>query len=314
MQLVADMSRNRLGVYLDDVYLVTEHAGRPRVSTDRSFLLFVDEVGSAFDALVLFGRAAHATEDAEYVIDEDVELVELPHYSSLRSFFEVLPTVTGTVRAFWRGLGQVDVLWVFGTSSVRRGSRADGSGARRTVVLGVRQHSIQLYDARVSGWRRVSLARRSARARRPLPTAVEANEGHGSGRRARPALWKRARGASNDRVDRGSVRADRAGRCSRLVWSDRAAHSRPPGDREEPVAPGGGPGPSRTGDPGSLPSDLGRQRAAGGGGPERVQRRWESTGSSNCTDTSRLTPVCSTSTGARTSSSTSRSPRGCRRY
>jgi glycosyltransferase involved in cell wall biosynthesis len=150
------VSRNRLGVYLDDVYVVTEGAGQRRhVSTDRSFLLFVVEVGRAFDGLVLFGRASPATEDAEYVIDEEAELIELPHYSSLRRFFEVLPAVTGTVRAFWKGLGQVDVLWVFGPHPFAAVLAVMATARGRKVVLGVRQHSIQLYDARVSGWRRV---------------------------------------------------------------------------------------------------------------------------------------------------------------
>lgn len=196
MQVAPDMSRDRLGVYLDDVYRVTEHAGRRRVSTDRSFLLFVVEVGDAFDALVLFGRAASATEDAEYVINEDVELVELPHYSSLRSFFEVLPTVTGTVRAFWRGLGRVDVLWVFGPHPFAALLAVMAAARGRKVVLGVRQHSIQLYDARVSGWRRVpslaavhaldGLFRLLSRRMKVTVQGAELAQHYGSGREVLP--------------------------------------------------------------------------------------------------------------------------------
>ena len=146
---------DRLGVYIDDVYLVVETAGHRQVSTDRSFLLFLVEVGRAFDGFVLFGRAASSTESAEYVLDEHAELVELPHYASLRDFFEVLPTVVGTARAFWRGLDRVDTLWVFGPHPYAALLAVMAALRRRRVVLGVRQHSVRLYESRVSGWRRL---------------------------------------------------------------------------------------------------------------------------------------------------------------
>lgn len=147
--------KNRLGVYLDGVYRVVETAGRRRVSSDRSFLLFVIEVGEGFDGLVLFGRALKSSTDAEYVMPGDVDLVELPHYSSLRRFFEVLPTVGGTARAFWRGLDRVETIWVFGPHPFAVLLTLLGVLRRKQVVLGVRQHSVRLYDARVTGWRRV---------------------------------------------------------------------------------------------------------------------------------------------------------------
>jgi glycosyltransferase involved in cell wall biosynthesis len=146
---------DRLGVYIDDVYLVVERAGRRQVSTDRSFLLFLVEVGRAFDGFTLFGRAATSTEPAEYVLDERAELVELPNYSSLRNFFEVLPTVVGTARAFWRGLDRVDTLWIFGPHPYAALLAVMAALRRRAVVLGVRQHSVRLYESRVSGWRRL---------------------------------------------------------------------------------------------------------------------------------------------------------------
>jgi glycosyltransferase involved in cell wall biosynthesis len=146
---------NRLGIYLDGVYRVVETAGGRRVSSDRSFLLFVVEVGGGFDGLVLFGRALEADADAEYVMPDDVELVELPHYSSLRRFFEVLPTVGGTARAFWRGLDRVETVWVFGPHPFAVLLTLLCILRRKQVVLGVRQHSVRLYEARVTGWRRL---------------------------------------------------------------------------------------------------------------------------------------------------------------
>jgi glycosyltransferase involved in cell wall biosynthesis len=146
---------NRLGVYLDGVYRAVESGDGARVSTDRSFLLFVLEVADHFDGLVLFGRTVSSTENAEYVMPREVTLVRLPHYSSLQRFFEVLPTVGGTMRAFWRGLDNVETLWIFGPHPFAVLLTIMATLRRRAVVLGVRQHSVRLYEARVSGWRRV---------------------------------------------------------------------------------------------------------------------------------------------------------------
>lgn len=145
----------RLGIYLDDVYRVVDSPGAQRISTDRSFLLFLSDVGRRFDRLVLFGRSVHSTDPAEYVLPQDVQLVELPNYSSLSRFVEVLATVRGTTAAFWRGLSEVDTLWVFGPHpfSVLLALMALVRG--KQVVLGVRQDSVKLYDVRVKGWRRV---------------------------------------------------------------------------------------------------------------------------------------------------------------
>jgi glycosyltransferase involved in cell wall biosynthesis len=146
---------NRLGVYLDGVYHAVDSPDGVRISTDRSFLLFVVEVAAAFDALVLFGRTISADDDADYVLPPHVRLVRLPHYSSLNRFFEVLPTVGRTARAFWRGLGDVDTLWIFGPHPYAVLLAVMATLRRRRVVLGVRQHSVRLYEVRVRGWRRV---------------------------------------------------------------------------------------------------------------------------------------------------------------
>ena len=69
----------RLGIYLDDVYWVFRRDGRNRVSTDRSFLLFVCEAGEAFESLSVFGRAVSSEEPADYVFPEDVHQLPLPH-------------------------------------------------------------------------------------------------------------------------------------------------------------------------------------------------------------------------------------------
>jgi glycosyltransferase involved in cell wall biosynthesis len=172
----------RLGVYLDDVYWLVEREGETLISTDRSFLLFVCEVGEAFDSLLVFGRTIDAAEPSDYVLPSSVRLVRLPHYASLRDAPQVIRAVGGTVRSFWRGLGEVDRLWVFGPHpfgvllAVLAGLR------RKQVVLGVRQDTVRLYKARLpSRWSPSLLAARAVEGAyrllaRPMSTTVQGAE------------------------------------------------------------------------------------------------------------------------------------------
>jgi len=145
----------RLGVYVDAVYDVVRTPEGDRVSTDRAFVVFVCAVGSAFEKLVLFGRARDATEFAEYLMPEDVDFVPLPHYANLRRVPEVLRAVGGTLRGFWSSLDRVDVLWVFGPHPFAVALAVMGLARRKLVILGVRQDSVKLYHARLSGWPRI---------------------------------------------------------------------------------------------------------------------------------------------------------------
>lgn len=145
----------RLGVYVDAVYRLGDTARQRRVSTDRSFLLFVCEVGNRFEALAVFGRTVPDKEAAEYVLPDGVELITLPHYSNLRQIREVLAGLGGTAMGFWRGLSRVDVVWAFGPHPLAVLLVCFALARRKQVVLGVRQNSVDLYSARIRGWKRV---------------------------------------------------------------------------------------------------------------------------------------------------------------
>jgi glycosyltransferase involved in cell wall biosynthesis len=140
----------RLGVYLDDVYWVFEEDGADRISSDRSFLLFVWEVGDRFDSLVAFGRAVRAEQPADYVLPAGLALEALPHYSNLRHVPEVARAVAGTLKGFWRGLERVDRVWVFGPHPFALALALLALARGKQVMLGVRQDSVRLYEARLS--------------------------------------------------------------------------------------------------------------------------------------------------------------------
>jgi glycosyltransferase involved in cell wall biosynthesis len=148
------LSSQRLGIYLDDVYWVFEaDEGRSRISTDRSFLLFLCDVGERFDRLTLFGRAVHADAPSDYVLPSRVELVELPHYANLRRVLAVLGAAGGSLTRFWRGLDRVDTLWIFGPHPFAVAFVALGALRRKRILLGVRQDSVKVYQARLPGLR-----------------------------------------------------------------------------------------------------------------------------------------------------------------
>jgi glycosyltransferase involved in cell wall biosynthesis len=146
---------DRLGVYIDSVYRVDKQGDRSHIYTDRSFLLFVCRVGDSFDRLVLLGRTTYGAGETEYLLPEQVALVPLPHYSNLRQITEVLASAGGTLAGFWRGLRQVDTLWVFGPHPFAVMLVGLALLRRKRVVLGVRQNSVGLYAARVAGWKKI---------------------------------------------------------------------------------------------------------------------------------------------------------------
>ncbi|HXV58050.1 MAG TPA: glycosyltransferase family 4 protein [Gaiellaceae bacterium] len=148
-------ARERLGVYIDAVYWVDGSPPGGRVSTDRSFLLFVVEVGRDFDRLILFGRTVRGEGLADYVLPPEVTLVELPHYPNLRRISSVARAAAGTVRTFWSGLPSVDVVWLFGPHPFAATFAVLALVRRKRIVLGVRQNSVELYRKRVVGWKRV---------------------------------------------------------------------------------------------------------------------------------------------------------------
>lgn len=147
----------RLGIYVDDVFHLDESA---RISTDRAFLLFACEVARRFDHPVLFGRMVRSDVPADYPLPASIELVALPSYSNLRRIKSVVRAAGATARAMWRGLGAVDVVWVFGPHPFALVLVAEALLRRKSVVLGVRQDTRAYFRSRAGEgrWRWAALA------------------------------------------------------------------------------------------------------------------------------------------------------------
>lgn len=143
----------RLGVYSDGPFRVVATEECPRLAADPAdypFLTFVCEVGSAFESLVLFARTSpEPSRGREPLLPAEVAFVRLPFYESIFDAGALVRAVPGTVRGFWRGLAQVDAVWVLGPHpfaflliplALIRGKR---------IVLGVRQDSMAYYRSRL---------------------------------------------------------------------------------------------------------------------------------------------------------------------
>jgi glycosyltransferase involved in cell wall biosynthesis len=170
---VADATRRsdrvwpqRLGIYVDGPYALVAGPDRPLVASDAAdypFLTFACEVGAKFERRVIFARV-HATDLGDRVpLPPDVDVVSLPDYGDLRHVRGVARAARGTVRAFWAGLGGVDVVWVFGPHPFGLVLAVLALVRRKRVVLGVRQDSLVYFDTRLPARGR-TLARLAVRA------------------------------------------------------------------------------------------------------------------------------------------------------
>jgi glycosyltransferase involved in cell wall biosynthesis len=73
----------------------------------------------------------------------------MPYYPSLRELPAVARAVPGAIRAIWRGLAQVDAIWVFGPYPFSLVFVVLGLLRRKRVILGVRQDAIAYYRSRL---------------------------------------------------------------------------------------------------------------------------------------------------------------------
>jgi glycosyltransferase involved in cell wall biosynthesis len=141
----------RLGVYVDTVYRPDERNPRRAYTNYEQvpFLQFVFEVGREVGELFLFGRRDAGGVATEHELPGPVTLIPLPFYENLGRFLQVARAAPGTVRAMWRGAGQVDVLWVFGPYPFSLVLVACGLLRRRAVILGVRQDTMKYFRSRL---------------------------------------------------------------------------------------------------------------------------------------------------------------------
>jgi glycosyltransferase involved in cell wall biosynthesis len=126
----------RLIVYTDSVY---RRLG-DRVYGEVAFTLFLAALSDQVEKVTIVGRLDRSDGPAHYPLPEGVEFVALPHYRSHTAPREVLASLIGSMRAFWRALASADAAWLFGPYLHTQLFVLLALLRKRTVVLGVRQN------------------------------------------------------------------------------------------------------------------------------------------------------------------------------
>ncbi len=124
----------RLLVYVDVPYR-RDSLG---FSTDRAFLKFVIELRSRFDQVVLVGRVRAGRSD--YAIPDEIEVVALPDYPTLRDIGAVVAAIPRALRVLWREVGRADAVIAIGPHPLSLPTALFARGRRRRLTLMVRQN------------------------------------------------------------------------------------------------------------------------------------------------------------------------------
>ena len=125
----------RLGVYTD------YHYWRDGDSyyAERAFFTFITRLARMVDKLVLFGRLNPAGGRSHYRVPDEIDFVPLPFYESQADARAAVQAMARSLRAFWRNLDEVDVVWLLGPHPLAIVFAALAAMRRKRVVLGVRQ-------------------------------------------------------------------------------------------------------------------------------------------------------------------------------
>ena len=137
----------RVGVYTDYTY----HEAGGELHADRAFALFVARLAGLCERLVVLGRLDPTASRARYPLGEQVDFAELPYYSSLAHPFEAIRATRGSIRAFRRGLDELDVVWLLGPHPLAIVFAVIARAHGTRVVLGVRQDSLEYMRTRHPG-------------------------------------------------------------------------------------------------------------------------------------------------------------------
>jgi glycosyltransferase involved in cell wall biosynthesis len=129
------LSPVRLGVYTDYSYARADG----RLHAEQAFSIFVAGLSDRVDRLVLVGRLNPKPERTRYPIPAGAEFVGLPYYESLAHPMKVLRAIAGSVRRFWRTLGDLDVVWLLGPHPLSIAFALLAMLRGKRVVLGIRQ-------------------------------------------------------------------------------------------------------------------------------------------------------------------------------
>ena len=142
----------RVAVYADNWYRPTADG----VYADRSLVVFIAGVAAAAEHTILLGQLDPELPRAHYRVPDHVDFVGLPAYPSMLSLSAPLAMLR-SLRAFWKLLPQVDVVWLLGPHPLCLAFAALAALRRKRITLGVRQDFPTYVRTRHPGRRLVHL-------------------------------------------------------------------------------------------------------------------------------------------------------------
>jgi glycosyltransferase involved in cell wall biosynthesis len=144
----------RLGLYLDSAFRRSTLDGQTRLyrgSADFGFTHFAAAVGARFDRFAVIARRTEDETETPNVLPAGIELIPLPYYPSLRDLGRVVRAIPGTLVAMWKGLADLDAVWVEADHPLALALAAMAGLRGRAVILLIRQDSRGYFRNRVEG-------------------------------------------------------------------------------------------------------------------------------------------------------------------
>ena len=128
------------------------------VWTNRTFPLFIAEVGRDLDSMTVIGRSREPDGGSAFRLPDEISFVALPYYESLADPVAALKGMASAMRRFWRSLDDADGAWVLGPHPLGLAFAIATLLRRRRLVLGVRQEMRAYVRRRRPGRRSMYLA------------------------------------------------------------------------------------------------------------------------------------------------------------
>jgi glycosyltransferase involved in cell wall biosynthesis len=125
----------RLAVYTDYEYYRVDG----EVYAERAFALFLAELATRLEGIVLVGRLDPNPAKGRYALGDRVSFVPLPFYRSLGRPLSASAAMLRSLGRFWRALDGVETVWLLGPHPLSVAFAGIAALRRRRIVLGVRQ-------------------------------------------------------------------------------------------------------------------------------------------------------------------------------
>src|SRR3954467_8212055 len=101
----------RVAVYTDHLFW----RDRDDVYTDRVFPVFVSRMAPMVQDLVFVARVDPAPGRSQHRMPPGTQVVAMPWVESLSRPLDLLRTMVGSMRTYWRVLDRVDAVWLVGS-------------------------------------------------------------------------------------------------------------------------------------------------------------------------------------------------------